>query len=291
MTVNLETALVPFHGHQLLTFKDGETIRVAMRPICEAIGLDWSAQFRRIERHAVMAEGVAIMATPSQGGTQETVTLPLDCLNGWLFGIDTNRVKPEIQGLLIEYQRECFAALAAYWQQGVATNPRARAATIPQLLATQRQVRALMQELKRETSPAIRRTLHAQLEQSCRLLSIPSPSLVEIGADAIPDHESPLLADFWETFDLLLQKPSIKLNHARNHHLIAFNLPEVREAANAAKLSLPDFVELRRVLKASRSPRFVGMKAVNSRHQNGKTIKCWVFDGSRDTNGKLFANI
>ena len=54
-----ETALVPFHGHQLLTTKDGDTIRVAMKPI----------------------------------GEQETTTLPLDHLNGWLFAIDTSRVK------------------------------------------------------------------------------------------------------------------------------------------------------------------------------------------------------
>ena len=58
-----ETALVTFHGQQLLTIKDGDTIRVAMRPICEAIGLDWSAQFRRIERHPVLGATVAMMAT------------------------------------------------------------------------------------------------------------------------------------------------------------------------------------------------------------------------------------
>lgn len=279
MTPQLETALVPFHGHQLLTIKDGNTIRVAMRPICEAIGLDWSAQFRRIERHAVLGTCVAVMATqlPGEQQSREIVTLPLDYLNGWLFGIDTARVKPELKDRLIEYQRECFTALAAYWQQGVATNPRARAATIPQLLATQRQVRALMQELKRETSPAVRRTLHAQLEQSCRLLGIPAPDLAEIGADAVPDHESPLLAEFWEVFDLLQQRPDAGLNHARSGGCIALNLPQVRAAATAAKLHLPEPAELRRLLKASRSPSFVEIKAVNSRIMGNKTIKCWLF--------------
>ena len=279
MNKNPETALVPIHGHQLLTIKDGETIRVAMKPICDAIGLDWSAQFRRIERHAVLGTCVAIMAMqlPGEMQSRDIVTLPLDYLNGWLFGIDSNRVKLEIKDLLIEYQRECFAALAAYWQQGVATNPRARAATIPQLLATQRQVNNLMQALKRETSPAIRRNLHAQLEQSCRLLSLPTPGIGDIGTDAVADHESPVLAEFWEIYDLLAQNHFNKINHSRNTCLIALNLPEVRAAASAAKLDLPDMCEVRRVLKASLDPEFVDFKAVNSRHHGVGTIKCWVF--------------
>lgn len=45
-----ETALVPFHGHQLLTINDGNSIRVAMKPICEAIGLDWDVNHLRTSR-------------------------------------------------------------------------------------------------------------------------------------------------------------------------------------------------------------------------------------------------
>ena len=277
--IRQETALVPFHGHQLLTIKDGDTIRVAMKPICEAIGLDWKAQYNRINRHPVLSTCVVMSTTQLLGEVQsrEVVTLPLDYINGWLFGIDTSRVNPAIRDLLIDYQRECFAALAAYWQQGVATNPRARAATIPQLLATQRQVNNLMQALKRETSPAIRRNLHAQLQQACRQLSLPLPGLDDIGADAVSDHESPVLAEFWEVFDLLQQSTRNKLNHSRNTSLIALNLPEVRAAAHDAGLSLPDMAEVRRVLKASLDPEFIDFKAVNSRHSSVGTIKCWVF--------------
>lgn len=35
-----------------------------------------------------------------------------------------SRVRPEIRETLIQYQRECYSALAAYWQQGEAINPR-----------------------------------------------------------------------------------------------------------------------------------------------------------------------
>ncbi len=33
------------------------------------------------------------MQVPTAGGHQETVCLPLEYLNGWLFGIDDRRVK------------------------------------------------------------------------------------------------------------------------------------------------------------------------------------------------------
>jgi hypothetical protein len=40
------------------------------------------------------------------------LSLPLDYLNGWLFGINVNRVKAEIRERLIPYQKECYRVLA-----------------------------------------------------------------------------------------------------------------------------------------------------------------------------------
>lgn len=45
----------------------------------------------------------------------EMVMLPLKYLNGWLFGVDANRVKPEIKERLLDYQRECFDVLAKHF--------------------------------------------------------------------------------------------------------------------------------------------------------------------------------
>lgn len=149
--------------------------------------------------------------------------------------------------------------------------------SVPQLLATQRQVGTLMQALKRETEPAIRRTLHAKLEQACRLLAIPAPALTELGRDARPDHENPLIEEFWEVYEMLAADPEARLNHARDKRLIAVNLPQVRAVASAARLALPDMMELRRILRACRAPRFLAVKAVNSPHVKA-TVKCWVFE-------------
>ena len=48
----------------------------------------------------------------SRPHTSEMLALPIDYLNGWLFGINANRVKEEIQDRLVQYQRECYQILA-----------------------------------------------------------------------------------------------------------------------------------------------------------------------------------
>jgi len=51
---------------------------------------------------------VAVTTTPSGsgvgGGRQEMLALPLDYVSGFLFGINADRVKPEVRDRLIHYQ-------------------------------------------------------------------------------------------------------------------------------------------------------------------------------------------
>lgn len=115
---------INFHGTTIPTFNVKGVVRVAMKPICDGIGLQWEAQHKRIKRHPVLSKGVSIMDMPSKGGIQKFLTLPLNKLNGWLFGVDATRVKPEIRDKLIEYQEECFDVLSDYWHKGAAENPR-----------------------------------------------------------------------------------------------------------------------------------------------------------------------
>ncbi len=118
-------ATVDFHGATLPVFTgpNGERL-TAMKPICEAIGLQWEAQLKRITRHPVLSKGMSIMDIPTSGGIQKAICLNIDLLNGWLFGVEASRVRAEVRDRLVQYQAECFDALAAYWQQGEAVNPR-----------------------------------------------------------------------------------------------------------------------------------------------------------------------
>lgn len=108
---------ISFHGQTVAVFSQNNQHYVAMKPICENIGLQWEAQLKRIQRNAILNTAMSMMDTPSNGGKQKTACLPLDYLNGWLFGVDANRVKPEIRERLLTYQRECFRVLNNHFNQ------------------------------------------------------------------------------------------------------------------------------------------------------------------------------
>lgn len=114
-----QLATIDFHGHplNLITTANGQHL-VVMRPVCEGIGLSWNSQFERIKRDDVLSTCVRIirMQVPGDSQQREFTCLPLEYLNGWLFGIDTRRCRQEIRPALIRYKRECYQILAAHWQ-------------------------------------------------------------------------------------------------------------------------------------------------------------------------------
>lgn len=124
-----ESSLVPIEQKTVMFYEDEITVvviqadgdyvvYVPLRPICDYLGLDWSAQRRRINRDPILAKvtkGVAVTATPERGGTQEMVCMPLDFLNGWLFGVNATRVNPNLRERLLTYQAECYRVLSRHF--------------------------------------------------------------------------------------------------------------------------------------------------------------------------------
>jgi P22_AR N-terminal domain len=110
---------VDFHGTTLHALTIDGKPYVSVRSICEALTVDPDAQLKRIKRHPVLSKGTVITTVPSGGGVQQAVCIPLDLLNGWLFGISANRVRnPELRDRLVQYQRDCFDVLARHFQKG-----------------------------------------------------------------------------------------------------------------------------------------------------------------------------
>lgn len=121
---SLTLKTVDFHNQSLLTFEKDGVFYTAMKPICENIGLDWEAQRQRIKRDEVLSQGAFMIKAPTNGGLQELLCLPIQYLNGWLFGVDVSRVKAEIKDKIIMYKKECYQVLHDYWNKGTAVNPR-----------------------------------------------------------------------------------------------------------------------------------------------------------------------
>ncbi|MDI6026704.1 phage antirepressor N-terminal domain-containing protein [Corticibacterium sp. UT-5YL-CI-8] len=116
---------VNFRGDQLYGFENDDGIFVALKPIVESMGMDWSAQLQRVKRDPILAEGMVIMTTPfGRGGSQEAVCLKMDLVNGWLFTIDSSRIKDEaVKEKVILYQRECYAVLFRHFYKGQKHQP------------------------------------------------------------------------------------------------------------------------------------------------------------------------
>ena len=112
---NIQT--INFNNQQLLTVEKDGIKYVAVKPICENLGLAWSSQRTKIVENHVLSEGVTIIDIPSEGGPQQTVCLPIDMINGWLFTINPNKVSEEIKPLVIYYQKECYKALFEFWNK------------------------------------------------------------------------------------------------------------------------------------------------------------------------------
>lgn len=69
-----------------------------------------------MKRDELLNSTMSIMdIVANDGKVRQMVVLPLKMLNGWLFGIDTARVKNDIKQTIIDYQRECYEVLYSYW--------------------------------------------------------------------------------------------------------------------------------------------------------------------------------
>jgi P22_AR N-terminal domain/ORF6C domain len=105
--------VVDFYGDPVPVAQvEGGEILVPLRPLTSFLGLDYSAQYRRVSRSEVMADSVrSVMMRSEDGSMRSQLCLPLDMLPGWLMGLDTNRIKPDLKEKLLRYQREAFKVL------------------------------------------------------------------------------------------------------------------------------------------------------------------------------------
>lgn len=122
MKAETQMIAVPFHTDTVWATERNGDVLVAVKPICESLGLAWNGQHKRLTTTAVLAKGISVMEIPSPGGPQKTVCLPLKLLPGWLFGVDAKRVRPEIRAKIERYQAECYEVLWNYFR-GQAPDP------------------------------------------------------------------------------------------------------------------------------------------------------------------------
>lgn len=253
-------ALVEFQGDRLLTIFDGQTVRVAMKPMVELLGIDWPSQHKRIQRDPLLSEGMVIMTIPSERGMQETATLPIELMHGWLFTLTVSKVREDARQRILAYQRECYQVLHDYWVKGAAINP--RAAPIPGAASVNDLIR-LSEQVKAETNPVLREAFYGMLQQGFAARGIETPPIEAISLSYNDDIEA---ARALERIDRMVREQPA-LDWHRSDAYIAVRMLDL--ARSGFSMSKPVKAALRR------HPRFVDVRSVNS--PVAKSVWCWVF--------------
>ncbi len=127
----VEQKEIDFYGDSVVAVRveDG-TVYVPVRPLCELIGVNWSSQRKKLLDDPVLSSQMSSVvitlqkSSPIGTPTADMLALPLDYLNGWLFGINAKRVKEEIRDALMQYQKECYRVLfEAFGRNDVTARP------------------------------------------------------------------------------------------------------------------------------------------------------------------------
>ena len=108
----MNTQIIQFNGRDIIAELENNVLYVAIRPICEAIGLDAKSALRNIKNDEILG-GVVCSRTlhDASNRLQEMLCMPIQYLNGWLFSLQINKVKEEIRPTLLKYKKECYEVL------------------------------------------------------------------------------------------------------------------------------------------------------------------------------------
>mgnify|MGYP001258066578 CR=1 FL=1 len=105
---NIDIIAISENNHQM----------VPIRPICNALGVDYSGQLKKIKEYPDLSLVVDVTPTTgADGKTYEMTSLPIQFVFGWLFTINPKNVKPEAQESVRQYRLMCYKALYEYFSE------------------------------------------------------------------------------------------------------------------------------------------------------------------------------
>lgn len=112
----METILISrINGVDILATSSEDQL-VPIKPICEALGIDYKAQYDKLKEDEDLSSTMVLSTTvASDGKTREMCCLPMEFIFGWLFTINPKNVKPEAQETVRAYRWECYRALYRYF--------------------------------------------------------------------------------------------------------------------------------------------------------------------------------
>ena len=114
----MKTEIIEFNETEIYCPIENGQIYIAIKPICQALGIKHHSQIDRLKRHRKFASTILTMsAVGADSKAREMVCIPLKFVFGWLASIDTSKVKEEIRDQIEDYQMECYEVLYDHFYQ------------------------------------------------------------------------------------------------------------------------------------------------------------------------------
>lgn len=112
------TTIATINNQQIVVIENGEK-RVAVKPICQALGVNYTTQVKRLENDPILGSTTIPLRgmVGADGKDREMITIPFKFVFGWLFRIDSRNVKDSARDTVLKYQLECYMALYAHFTE------------------------------------------------------------------------------------------------------------------------------------------------------------------------------
>lgn len=105
-------AIAIINGINIVTVQHQGEIYVPIKPICKAIGVNYTTQLEKLKSHPILSSTIPLRGTVgADGKDREMVCLPLKYVYGWLFTINPGNVSEEARQNVVKYQMECYDVL------------------------------------------------------------------------------------------------------------------------------------------------------------------------------------
>lgn len=93
--------ILDFNGKEILYTTINGVNWIALKPVCEALNVDYNRQFQNVKGHKVFGPAFANQQMQVGGQRRKMACLPEELIYGWLFSINSDSEE------LLAYQMEC----------------------------------------------------------------------------------------------------------------------------------------------------------------------------------------
>lgn len=104
------------NGINLQVVADEREQFVAVKPVCEILGVNYTTQVEKLKEHPIFSSVIPLRGTTgADGKTYQMLCIPFRFFAGWLFSINPDNVKEEARENLIQFQLKCNDVLFDYF--------------------------------------------------------------------------------------------------------------------------------------------------------------------------------